>query len=506
MKATSSSTDLVISPSTNSTNILTTVSSSQDVATFIEMTPTSPTSIVKQSNYSTGIQKRDSLHKSVTGKSLPSSMKTPMTSSVTGFHSKTFKIYTCCGVLELNCLKLTSFAALGISIFAFLCLIIIISINFSIVNLLHTKLNHLDTSGTFDRDLMILACRVSVTNQYNRSLSLEYAKLYSEYSDRYYESLNNLVANVPPEILYWNQHGMSREDVKSRRAVKQELAMIELVKSGNYSSAISILDSSQYKELLTGYQDEVQSIFDYVESLKQENSDLDLATTTTSLIIICVSLVVVIPVLLVFVMLSIRKDNSKEKQLRLVRKYMIMDTINDVKLSEQFKEFCKQERSEDNFVLLEKINEYKKLCERSYDIQVFLYDTDILSSSASSSTSSTDDSSKKKNKKGFSEKDVVEIEKKKFEIAFEIFTDFLDVTGDRSVNISKHLADFVKQHLDFFAKGENESMPENLFETIECEMCVLMMDTHHRFKQFIETQLREKKMKIRSVHIVSIKK
>ena len=447
-------------------------------------------------NFHSPPQRKESTRNS--SKSDKSSLKTPRASSATGFRSKTFRCYTCCGILEMNCLKLTSMVALMISLIAFISLIVILSINYSIANDYHTKLESLSTSGTFYRELMKLSCRASVTSQYNTTLSLEYANVYNQYFTSYYSDLGKLVANVPPSILYWNQKNISMESLKSRRAVRMELAMIANVKSGNYSSALKTLDSDSYKDLLSGYEEEVQSFIDYVQDMKEENAKMNLTTTTISLIIICVSLATVIPILLGFMLFSLKKDNTKEKQLRQVKKYMIMDTINDVVIAEKFKEFCKQERSEENFALLEKINEYKKLCERSFDIQVLLYDTDVLSISdvvSNSTSSSNEDSSKKKNKnkKGFSEKDLQDIEKKKFEVAFEIYTEFLDVQGDRSVNISKHFADSVKQHLDFFAKGENESMPETLLESIEYEMCVLMMDTHHRFKQFMELQLKERK-------------
>ncbi|EFC42592.1 predicted protein [Naegleria gruberi] len=466
---------------------LTSQTSSQDT-----MLADSPTKINNSS-----LNRRESSTQKSTTKSLPSSSKTPRSSSVTGFHSRNFRIYTCCGILELNCLKMTSFLALIVSLFAFASLIVIISVNYSIVAGFKATLANLDTDGTYYRELMKLSARAAVTAEYNRTLSLEYVNLYNNYYYLYYVDLNATIANVPASVLYWNQHNMLRDDVKSRRAVKMEITMMVQVTSGNYSAALQTLDSAQYKDLLTGYQEEVQSIFDYADNMKEQSANLDLATTTAALIIACTSIVIVVPVLIVFIVLSVKKDNSKEKQLRQVKKYMIMDTINDPSVVEKFKDFCKQERSEENFALLEKINEYKKLCERSFDIQVFLFDTDVLSSSDqfSEMTSSKEEQSKK----GYTEKDLLEIEKKKFEIAFEIYSEFLDVRGDRSVNISKAFADNVKQHLDYFAKGENESIPESLFESIEYEMCVLMMDTHHRFKQHLELQMKEKKQILSSL-------
>ena len=174
-----------------------------------------------------------------------------------------------------------------------------------------------------------------------------------------------------------------------------------------------------------------------------------------------------------------------------------MDTFRDDKLRNLFKNHCKQEMSLDNFLLLDKITDYKCLCEKSFDIQVYLYDSDLSLSDGVSEASSATETKKKKKKKGYTEKDLAEIEKKKYEIAFEIFTDFLDVHGEKSVNINKQVGDKVKQQLDFFATGQNEHLGDQLFDGVESEICILMLDTHHRFKQTVEFQKQTQKEALR---------
>ncbi|EFC35753.1 predicted protein [Naegleria gruberi] len=181
--------------------------------------------------------------------------------------------------------------------------------------------------------------------------------------------------------------------------------------------------------------------------------------------------------------------------------------MRDNKLRKLFRDHCKQEMSLDNYLLLDKITDYKILCEKSFEIQVFLYDdmspnshSDSLSDSGSSATansSNLDHQHKKKKKKGYTEKDLHEIEKKKYEIAFEIYTDFLDINGDKSVNINKSAADRVKEQLDYFASGENEHLTDTLFDNVESEICVLMLDTHHRFKQTVEFQKQTQKQHVK---------
>ena len=436
-------------------------------------------------------------------------MKTPGTSSVTKFHNRVFKFHTCCGILELNCLKVTSMIALMVILIAFCSLVAIIAINYSVVTGLYSKVEFLQSDATHYRELMKISSRIAAITDYNRTLSLQYVDAYNYLYTKYYESINTIGATVPDDVIYYRRMNISREDLLSRKAVKVELEVIDtVVNHANYTKAQQLIDSDYYQYLLSGYPEEVQTILDYVKNVKESYTNLNLTTTTIALVIIVVSLIVVIPVISVFVLFSVKKDNTKEKQLRQVRKYMIMDTINDSVLSEKFKEFCGQERSEDNFLLLDKINDYKRLCERSFDIQVYLFDAEILSATNNSdlvsettttTTSSTEEASKKKKKKGYSEKDLFDMEKKKYEVAFEIYTDFLDVRGDRSVNINKQVADNVKQFLDFFAKGENDQLPESLFDYVESEMCILMMDTHHRFKAHIESQLKDRKKTISSL-------
>ncbi|EFC42751.1 predicted protein [Naegleria gruberi] len=469
---------------------------------------TSPTTLTSQtsqdpffeSSGSPTLPKKNSMSgkRSVVSKSNPSSTKTPLSSSITKFYNRACKIHTCCGIMEFNCLKLTSMLALAVSLTAFTFLIVIIALNYSVVTDISSRIGVLQTDATYYREMMKMASRIAADSEYNRTIALEYVDIYQNCFDNYYKSINSLYIVVPSEVIPYIRMNISREETMSRRAVKSELAALELVKTFNYSGAKFILDSDNYNYLLTGYSSEVQPVLDYAQAVSDGYANADLAVTTTSLVVIAVSMAIVIPIMIVFVCLSVTKDTSKEKQLRQVRKYLLIDTINDSVLCEKFKEFCKLERSEENFAVLEKINDYKKLCQRSFDIQVVLYDNDELSGSdmvsdTTTSSNETTDSKKKKNKKGFTEKDLFEIEKKKFELAFEVFTDYLDVRGDHSININKNLADKVKQFLDFFAKGENESLPESLFDAIETDVSILMMDTHHRFKAMIEIQIKEKK-------------
>src|SRR3989338_8115591 len=103
-----------------------------------------------------------------------SSLKTPGTSSVTKFHNRVFKFHTCCGILELNCLKVTSMMALMVILIAFCSLVAIIAINYSVVTGLYSKVEFLQSDATHYRELMKISSRIAAITDYNRTLSLQY--------------------------------------------------------------------------------------------------------------------------------------------------------------------------------------------------------------------------------------------------------------------------------------------------------------------------------------------
>ncbi|KAG2379034.1 hypothetical protein C9374_007672 [Naegleria lovaniensis] len=433
--------------------------------------------------------------KSTAGQSAATS-KTPRSSSVTKSTSGAIRVKTCFGVLELSWLKVFSLLSLTVNLLAFLTLATLIIVGYVGQNYYSTIFDGLDTSTSYYRQMMVASCRSAVFSNNNPQITATYAAKFSNYTKQFLANVDVILTKVPKNLHYYVAHNMSIDDLRTAKALGIESKAISLLKTGNYSSAMSLLESPYYKFCLEGYAEEFQPLVDYVLGIQNFAKDFNTVIITVSLIVILVSVIVVVPTVIGSIVMSLKKDSSNNKKLKQIRALMLMDTMKDTKTRNQFKNYCKQELSLDNFSLLDKINDYKLLSERSFDIQVYLFDTsegasDILSETGSSSASM--EPTKKKKKKGFTEKDLNEIEKKKYEIAFEIYTDYLDVHGDKSVNINKQLADRVKQCLDFFATGQSEHLPENLFENVESEMCVLMMDTFHRFKASLESQKQNKK-------------
>ncbi|KAF0973503.1 hypothetical protein FDP41_008207 [Naegleria fowleri] len=427
------------------------------------------------------------------------SLKTPMSSHSKNKSTDNFRIRTCFGILELGRVKLCNLLSLMVNLLAFVILTVFIVGGYAG----QTKIQELvsDDLGPItelNRIEMISACRASAFSNFNPIISANYSNQYNVSLQKFLTNVELILERIPYETYYNVVRNISFEDMRTVKAMILESKVLSYVKEGNYTMAMATLESPQYKYYLEGFKEELQPLVDYVHETKVKLQKLTMTVMTVCLVVIVVSIVIVIPTVIASLAMSFRKDSSNIKKLKKIKTYLLKDTMKDAKARSQFKNFCKQELSLDNYQLLEKINDFKVLCDKCIDIQVYLFDQSDTSvsdvgSEQSATTSGTENStSKKKKKKMYTEKDYIAIEKKKYEIAFEIYTDYLDVRGDKSVNINKQLADRVKHSLDFFATGQSEQLPENLFDQVESEICLLLLDTHRRFITSLENQKQNK--------------
>ncbi|KAF0972554.1 hypothetical protein FDP41_009159 [Naegleria fowleri] len=88
-------------------------------------------------------------------------------------------------------------------------------------------------------------------------------------------------------------------------------------------------------------------------------------------------------------------------------------------------------------------------------------------------------------------------EKKKFELAKEIYNEFLDMNGSMTVNLSKKKTDVIKHKIEECANSAFPLLEDDLFDSIEREIAQLMLDTHRRFKESLAFK---KQMKIDNIN------
>jgi len=108
--------------------------------------------------------------------------------------------------------------------------------------------------------------------------------------------------------------------------------------------------------------------------------------------------------------------------------------------------------------------------------------------------------------KKVNEKELSSLCKQRFVLAKQILKDFLRVDGKHAVNISKNFIDFVSGQIEMFSEdiivegvpnfslsNGYDKLPDILFDSVEQETAITMLDSFHRFKLGIEFQ---KQMKI----------
>ncbi|KAL9655735.1 hypothetical protein ABK040_004965 [Willaertia magna] len=309
-------------------------------------------------------------------------------------------------------------------------------------------------------------------------------------------------------------------------SIYEQLALAQVAR-GNRQEALKVLLTTDYLYAYNNFTINMDNVLSLVLSKGEQHEKNMLAITLIGLIVIAIALVFLLPIMIGIFGLAINRDHIHLKKLKQANAIMLMDTMKDDKLRELFKKQCEEEHSMENFTFLEKVTLYKRLCEESYEVQEKLYgsenDTSSSTNSAEMSTTNvtnnnSNNSSVTKNNAAIDnngggdnmnrqstavttnnkkqeklEKELKEIEKKKYEMAFDIYTDFLDLNGGNAVNITKAFIEEVKIQLDYFNTGHNEVLAEALFDRATREISIVMLDTHQRFKSSIAFQ---KQMKI----------
>lgn len=283
----------------------------------------------------------------------------------------------------------------------------------------------------------------------------------------------------------------------------QNSQILLMVSFDQKADAVNKINSASYELIKETFKTGLTQLVNFVQTREKERDRQVLAITLVQLIVIAVSLFVILPTIVVVFIYAINRDTLYMEKIRRANAVMLMDTMEDDGLRALFRIHCDKEKSVENFLLLEKIQYYRSLCERSIDLQMKLFgDANIMSDVSSDISGDSAHTSKKKRESPI-EREYSEVEGKKYEVAFEIFTDFLEVTGDMAVNISHTLVDSVKDKLDKFNDKQIETLPEDMFNILEKETCLVMMDTHHRFKQSLAFQ---REMKIDKIKVDKLKK
>ncbi|KAF0972935.1 hypothetical protein FDP41_008787 [Naegleria fowleri] len=430
-------------------------------------------------------------------------------------------IPTCFGKIELSGLRCISLLSMFVNIVAF-CVLLAILVQ---VYYLQANHNFLIVENTVDaaRFRDIITNSVKTATLYAACLPALNVSILSK-------SVNTTTAVmtsslVQTQLANFNRYSNLFPTFLNRvisSLTQDEITLLQLNDTSIYVNSSSIQMESKAASLVTN---KLEPIVKYVNNKELATNTKLSSGALAGLVIVCVAMAIVFPVVVLTLICALNRDAVYRKRLQKANAIMLIDTMQDPHLRELFKKHCEKEHSLDNYKFLEKIAEYKNLCAKSFEIKSILFDyssTETNDDTVSVSTAVTSNSSditengkkkKKKNIQHYTEQDLKDIEKKKFELATLIYSEFLVLEGAHSVNISKKngrcqvtspntttttTTSITDQDTSSFGLyvWDEKTLSERLFDELEQEIAIVMIDTHHRFKLSLEFQ---KQMKIHNI-------
>ncbi|EFC47555.1 RGS domain-containing protein [Naegleria gruberi] len=423
--------------------------------------------------------------------------------SGSSFSQSKITLRTCCGVVELTSMKLACLLGMMVTVVG-------------LVVLAAVAIAAFITASSKSTDILIAVGKVTSLFESSNSLVLKYTfvgaaadlSMYNSYQFNYKNStqemktlLQTILRNLDDASIQKTFNSTSIEASNTLDSLNSQTMI--MVFQDQKADAQAKISSDSYNTILKTFEGGLDQLVSFVQTKEKEKDTQVLAITLVQLVVIVVSLFVILPIIVFVFTYAINRDSLYLDKIRRANAIMLMDTMEDDGLRALFKIHCEKEKSVENYLLLEKIQYFRSLCERSLDLQMRLFGDNNVLSDISSDISGDSAQSSKKKKESPLEKEYAEVEAKKYEVAFEIFTEFLEVTGDMAVNISHVLVDAVKDKLDKFNDKQIETLPEDMFNILEKETCLVMMDTHHRFKQSLAFQ---REMKIDKIKVDKLKK
>ena len=387
----------------------------------------------------------------------PNAGSAKLSKSRTSSHTKKYLSFkTCCGVIELTSLKMACLIGLFVTSIALLILAAIAIYSFSLSEQVNVKILVYYGSAKASAESAIATIVKATYSSYNIT------ELTNEYNSKWRE-LDTAVFGI-----FSSQYGPAlakKSNETSRKAVdfirSMNVEILSLLKQGNKTQAVTILESPYYSANKTLFIDGLTSLLDFVENSEvQRNIEL-IALSSTQFTVISFSLVVILPILITVFAFAINRDSLYVDKIRKANAIMLLDTMDDEGLRKLFRVYCEQEKCLDHFMLLEKIQYFRILCEKSVD------------------------------------EDGLKVEVQKYEVAFEIFTDFMEEGAEMNLNIPKPITETVKQTLDMYNNKEIEMLPVDLFQLLEHEVCSILSLFHNKFKQSLAFQKQMKSEKIK---------
>ncbi|KAG2388046.1 hypothetical protein C9374_000896 [Naegleria lovaniensis] len=400
--------------------------------------------------------------------------------------SEGFAVSTCCGTVELNCIRVLSIIGMLVNIAAFIAMAVVISVAFPVSTSNEVELLILRADANLYSEVAASSLKIGVYS----NITNPYIPRWQSTKARATSAIAAIVDALPEDVFLKLLNGSAYFNSSSIPVNPYEQVVVDLLLAGKQKDAIKLMESKNFTSTQLAWKSVVSNLLTYAKELARNKNDYLLTASSVNLGLIGTSVLFVVPIVLTIFILAINREGASQKRLKKANAIMLLDTMADPSLRQLFRKHCELEKAAESFDFLEKVAMYKEFCNRSYDLQERLFDQ---TNSSSSGDKEMQDQPKKKTAL---EVELEDVEKRKYEVAFEIFTEFVDEHGEKALNITRTSCEEVKTKLDHFNTGKNDHLPDDLFDKLQTEIAIVMLDIHQRFKTTLAFQ---KKMKIADI-------
>ncbi|EFC41857.1 Hypothetical protein NAEGRDRAFT_80560 [Naegleria gruberi] len=215
----------------------------------------------------------------------------------------------------------------------------------------------------------------------------------------------------------------------------------------------------------------------------------------TSLVLLGLSILIVIPMVIVIFAISLKTSSANQTKLQTVNAVMVLDTMKDPAQRQRFQNYCLGNgQLEDCFNFLEEVRQYKELGNQSVQVQVELFEKskELIENGKLVFGKNLNEEGKAEFVKSIrkSDKKLTKIEKQKQEMAFDIWTKYLEqFTENRTIlsRVSISDVELLVKELDSFNNQIDEYadfdiITEDLFDHVEKQVAESLTEVHNTFQ------------------------
>ncbi|EFC45574.1 predicted protein [Naegleria gruberi] len=189
-------------------------------------------------------------------------------------------------------------------------------------------------------------------------------------------------------------------------------------------------------------------------------------------------LIIIIPSIGLILIKSAVNDNKFMEKLQKADARIVIETIADPRYQSYFKELCKEHNQLSKYLFMERVQLFNEICQRVFTLQDEIEEGVNLEMS----------------KKMLIEID--DLEAKKFELSFELITEYLDLGSDTFLGFRlvgrKRSIEKIKKIFD----TQSMNLPENLFKNIQSNVSLNLLPIYKLFKSNQQRKRNERKIKI----------